>query len=82
MDFTHYTILQSNKNIIYPGPLFPNSFNELEKLPLIVLRQMGAKLDVPRAARLKREQLVMSIRQAEAQREGLEVRGGILQIRS
>ncbi len=56
--------------------------NELEKQPLIVLRQMGTQLDVPRAARLKREQLVMSIRQAEAQREGLEVRGGILEIMS
>ncbi len=56
--------------------------NELEKQPLIVLRQMGTKLDVPRAARLKREQLVMSIRQAEAQSEGLEVRGGILEIMS
>ena len=56
--------------------------NELEKQPLIVLRQMGTKLDIPRAARLKREQLVMSIRQAEAQQEGLEVRGGILEIMS
>jgi transcription termination factor Rho len=55
---------------------------ELEKEPLIVLRQMATELDVPRAARLKREQLVVRIRQAEAEREGLEVRGGILEIMS
>ncbi len=55
---------------------------ELEKQPLIVLRQKAAALDVPRAARLKREQLIVRIRQAEAEREGLEVRGGILEIMS
>ncbi|MCJ7703130.1 MAG: transcription termination factor Rho [Anaerolineales bacterium] len=55
---------------------------ELDKQPLIALRQMAAALDVPRAARLKREQLVMLIRQAEAEKEGLEVRGGILEIMS
>ena len=55
---------------------------ELEQQPLIVLRQMATELDVPKAARLKREQLVMRIRQAEAEKEGLEVRGGILEIMS
>jgi len=55
---------------------------ELQKQPLIALRQMASELDVPKAARLKREQLVMRIRQAEAERDGLEVRGGILEIMS
>ncbi len=55
---------------------------ELEKQPLIVLRQQAVELDVPKAARLKKEQLVMRIRQAIAEREGLEVRGGILEIMS
>ena len=55
---------------------------ELEKEPLIVLRQQAAELDVPKAARLKKEQLVMRIRQAIAEKEGLEVRGGILEIMS
>jgi transcription termination factor Rho len=55
---------------------------ELEKQPLIVLRQKAAELDVPRAARLKKEQLVMHIRQAEAENEGIEIRGGILEIMS
>ncbi|MBN1665519.1 MAG: transcription termination factor Rho [Anaerolineales bacterium] len=53
---------------------------DLEQKPLIQLRQMALDLDIPRSARMKREQLVLSIRQAEAAREGLEVRGGILEI--
>jgi transcription termination factor Rho len=55
---------------------------ELEKQPLSALRQMAMDMDVPRAARLKREQLVTRIRQAEAEKEGLEIRGGILEIMS
>lgn len=55
---------------------------ELEKQPLILLRQKAAELEVPRAARLKKEQLVMRIRQAEAENEGIEIRGGILEIMS
>ncbi len=55
---------------------------ELEKQPLSALRQMAMDMDVPRAARMKREQLVTRIRQAEAEKEGLEIRGGILEIMS
>ena len=55
---------------------------ELEKQPLSVLRQTAMDMDVPRAARMKREQLVTRIRQAEAEKEGLEIRGGILEIMS
>jgi transcription termination factor Rho len=55
---------------------------ELQKQPLIVLRQRATALNVPRAARLKKEQLVVRIRQAEAAEEGLEVHGGILEIMS
>ncbi len=55
---------------------------ELEKQPLSALRQMAMDMDVPRAARMKREQLVTRIRQAEAEEEGLEIRGGILEIMS
>lgn len=58
------------------------NIEELEKQTLIMLRQQAAELDVPKAARLKREQLVMRIRQAEAEKDGLEVRGGILEIMS
>ncbi len=55
---------------------------ELEKEPLSSLRQMAMDMDVPQAARMKREQLVTRIRQAEAEKEGLEIRGGILEIMS
>ena len=53
---------------------------ELENEPLAKLRQMGKDLNVPNAARLKKELLILRIRQVEAEREGMEVRGGILEI--
>ncbi|HEX9013764.1 MAG TPA: transcription termination factor Rho [Anaerolineaceae bacterium] len=43
---------------------------------------MARDLNVPNAARLKKENLILKIRQVEAEREGLEVRGGILEIMS
>lgn len=55
-------------------------FMELENAPLAELRQMAKDLDVPNAQRLKKENLIMRIRQVEAEKEGLEVRGGILEI--
>lgn len=55
---------------------------ELEKKPLADLRVMGKELDIPRANRMKKEALVLSIRQATAALDGLEVRGGILEIMS
>jgi transcription termination factor Rho len=53
---------------------------ELENSPLGKLRQIAADFNVPNAARLKKENLIMRIRQNEAEKEGLEVRGGILEI--
>ncbi|NMC54220.1 MAG: transcription termination factor Rho [Chloroflexi bacterium] len=53
---------------------------ELEKAPLEELRNIASNMDVPNARRLKKEMLLVKIRQAEAAREGLEVRGGILEI--
>jgi len=55
---------------------------ELEQKPLIELRQIAMDFNVPQAAQLKKEKLMMLVRQAEAEREGLEVRGGILEIMS
>jgi transcription termination factor Rho len=55
---------------------------ELENAPLLKLRQMAGELNIPNANRLKKENLLIRIRQAEAEREGLEVRGGILEIMS
>jgi transcription termination factor Rho len=53
---------------------------ELENSPLGKLRQIAADFNVPNASRLKKENLIMRIRQNEAEKEGLEVRGGILEI--
>ena len=55
---------------------------ELETSPLSTLRQMARELNVHNANRLKKEDLIMRIKQAEAEREGLELRGGILEIMS
>ncbi|MCC6145994.1 MAG: transcription termination factor Rho [Anaerolineaceae bacterium] len=53
---------------------------DLESNPLAELREIGKELGIPNAARLKKENLIIKIRQNEAEREGLEVRGGILEI--
>lgn len=53
---------------------------DLENAPLAELRETGKELGIQNAARLKKENLLIKIRQNEAEREGLEVRGGILEI--
>lgn len=53
---------------------------ELENEPLAKLRAMAKDLDIKNANRLKKEALAIQIRQAEAEKEGLELRGGILEI--
>ncbi len=54
---------------------------ELESKPLAELRSMAVKdFNIPNANRLKKEALVLRLRQEEALKEGLEVRGGILEI--
>src|SRR4030042_856445 len=55
---------------------------ELESVSLAALRQMARDLDVQNASRLKKEDLILKIQQAEAERQGLELRGGILEIMS
>jgi transcription termination factor Rho len=54
--------------------------SELEKQPLAKLRLQAKDLDIDRPNRLKKEELIMKIRQAEAAKEGQEVRGGVLEI--
>jgi transcription termination factor Rho len=56
------------------------SISELEKMPLTKLRQEAKELGVERTNRLKKEDLMMRIRQAVAAKDGQEVRGGILEI--
>ncbi len=55
---------------------------ELEKAPLATLRQMARDLNVTEAHRLKKEDLILKIQQTEAEREGIELRGGVLEIMS
>jgi transcription termination factor Rho len=55
---------------------------ELENKPLVELRDIGKEFNVPNAFRLKKEALILSICQAEAAKQGVEMRGGILEIMS
>jgi transcription termination factor Rho len=55
---------------------------ELKNASLSELRKMAKELDVPRANRLKKDDLILNIRQAEAEKQGIEMRGGILEIMS
>src|SRR5258708_5000545 len=55
---------------------------ELENEPLAKLRKLAKDTSVPNFNRLKKEALILQIRQAEAQKEGIELRGGILEIMS
>ena len=55
---------------------------ELESQTLHGLRQLAKSLNVENADRMKKEDLILRIRQAEAERDGLELRGGILEIMS
>jgi transcription termination factor Rho len=52
----------------------------LEKTTLANLRKQAKDLGVERAAKLKKEELLITISQAEASKQGREVRGGVLEI--
>ena len=53
---------------------------ELETAPLHQLRETAKEFNIPNAARLKKENLIIKINQAEAEKAGREVRGGVLEI--
>ncbi len=53
---------------------------ELESKPLAYLRQIAKDFNIENYNRLKKEALILKIRKADAEREGLEIRGGILEI--
>jgi transcription termination factor Rho len=53
---------------------------QLEAMTLTDLRTMSKDLEIPGASRLKKEDLILRIMQADAERRGLELRGGILEI--
>jgi transcription termination factor Rho len=53
---------------------------ELETKTLADLRDMSKEYDIQGAKNMKKEDLVLRIMQAEAERKGLELRGGVLDI--
>jgi transcription termination factor Rho len=53
---------------------------EMENAPLAELRKAAEELKIPNAARLKKENLIINICKAEAAAQGVEVKGGILEI--
>ncbi len=53
---------------------------QLEAMTLADLRSMSRDLNIQGASRLKKEDLILRIMQAEAERQGLELRGGVLEI--
>jgi transcription termination factor Rho len=55
---------------------------ELENQPLAELRGLAKNLNVPNAHRLKKEALILGICQVEAGQQGVDMRGGILEIMS
>jgi transcription termination factor Rho len=55
---------------------------QLEAMTLSDLRSMSKDLDIQGASRLKKEDLILRIMQAEAERRGLELRGGVLEVMS
>lgn len=60
----------------------PTKAQQLDNESLHALRKKAKSLDIQNAERMKKEDLILRIRQAEAEREGLEMRGGILEILS
>ena len=53
---------------------------QLEAMTLSELRELSKEYDVAGASRMKKEDLVLNIMQADAERRGLELRGGVLEI--
>jgi transcription termination factor Rho len=53
---------------------------EMENASLSTLRKAAEELNIPNAQRMKKENLIINIRRAEAEKEGVEVRGGVLEI--
>ncbi|MCK4692331.1 MAG: transcription termination factor Rho [Anaerolineales bacterium] len=53
---------------------------QLEEMTLSDLRAMSKDLEIPGASRMKKDDLILQIMQADAERRGLELRGGVLDI--
>jgi len=53
---------------------------EMENAPLATLRKAAEELNIPNHNRLKKENLIIQICKAEAAAQGVEVKGGVLEI--
>jgi len=56
------------------------NMTELEAKPLSQLREISREWKIPNANRMKKEDLILRILQSNAEREGLALRGGVLEI--
>jgi transcription termination factor Rho len=56
------------------------NIGELETLSLTDLRAKSREMEIQGATRLKKEDLILRLMQAEAERKGLELRGGVLEV--
>ncbi|MEX0787329.1 MAG: transcription termination factor Rho [Anaerolineales bacterium] len=56
------------------------NISQLETMTLPDLRTMTKEMQIQGAGRLKKEDLILRIMQADAERRGLELRGGVLEI--
>ncbi len=56
------------------------NIGELETLSLTDLRAKSKEMEIQGATRLKKEDLILRLMQAEAERKGLELRGGVLEV--
>ncbi len=58
----------------------PDDVQALEQASLQELRHLARDLGIPRYTRMKKDELIQAIRQAQLEREGLVVGGGVLDI--
>ncbi len=56
------------------------NIGELEALTLDDLRAKSKEMQIQGATRMKKEDLILRLMQAEAERKGLELRGGVLEV--
>ena len=53
------------------------NIGQLEGMTLSDLRDLSKEYDVSGASRMKKEDLILRIMQSDAERRGLELRGGV-----
>ena len=56
------------------------NIGELEALPLTDLRAKSKEMEIQGATRLKKEDLILRLIQASAERKALELPGGVLEV--